>query len=74
MAKPRVLLLVDRTRQEVLDVVEEVRAGVPEHAQIVSEVETTHEPMPADLRADLAVVLGEDGTLLSQARPMIRSS
>ncbi len=75
MARPRVILVADRDRSEVVELWDEVRAGVAEHAEIVGELDpgdTTdgdpNDDVATDIDADLVVVLGGDGTLLSQAR------
>jgi NAD+ kinase len=65
---PRVLLLANRSRPEVPTLIDEVRHGISQHARIVNELEADDTPLPDDIQADLAVVLGGDGTLLSQAR------
>ena len=71
MSRPRVLLLVDRARPEIADALEVIRAGVSKWAQITGEFDTTDEPLPEDHDAQLAVVLGGDGTLLRQARRVV---
>ena len=69
--KPRVLLLASRKRPDVLKHIEQVRAEIQRHASIVQELEVSDEPLERDIDAQLAVVLGGDGTLLSQARRMV---
>jgi NAD+ kinase len=65
----RVVLLVNRTKPEVLDALPEVRQLVARAGgRVVHELAADHEPLPAPLGADLIVVLGGDGTLLSQCR------
>lgn len=66
--RPRVLLLANQSRPEVKALIDDVRRGISKHAEIVCELEASDQPLPKDLKADLAVVLGGDGTLLSQAR------
>ena len=46
MAKPRVLLLGDRSRPEVVDVLAEIRAGIARWAEVVGELETGLDPLP----------------------------
>lgn len=68
MPGPRVVLLRHAAREAVAEHLEEVRAILRAHAELVDELEADDAPLPADLQADLAVVLGGDGTLLGQAR------
>ncbi len=71
MSRARVLLLADRSRREVADLLDMIRAGIGKWADIVGEFDTDKEPLPDDPPAELAVVLGGDGTLLSQARRVV---
>jgi NAD+ kinase len=68
MARRRVLLVADRSRPEIITVVDAIRAGIAPWTEIAGELDTSDEPLPADLEAELAVVIGGDGSLLSQAR------
>ncbi|MHC4216979.1 MAG: NAD(+)/NADH kinase [Planctomycetota bacterium] len=68
MDRRRVLLLADHSRREIAQVLEELRAGIGKWAEIAGELDTDDEPLPDDLEAELAVVVGGDGSLLSQAR------
>jgi NAD+ kinase len=69
--RTRVLLLANRTRPEVPDLIEELRRVISQYAEISAELDANGDPLPKDVQADLAVVLGGDGTLLSQARRVI---
>jgi NAD+ kinase len=70
-ARPRVLLLANPTRPEVCALIDDVRRGIAKHADISRELEANGDPIPTDVHADLALVLGGDGTLLSQARRVV---
>jgi NAD+ kinase len=70
-SRPRVLLLASQSRPEVRSLIDDVRRDVSKHAEIVGELEANGEALPNDLQADLALVLGGDGTLLSQARRVV---
>jgi NAD+ kinase len=64
-----VLLLVNRSKPNVLEALEEVRSILNAHSSIVAELDTEDDSPIDDAKgAGLIMVLGGDGTLLSQAR------
>lgn len=63
-----VLLLANRTKPQVTDALPEVRALLKAHGRIAAEEEANASPMRDAKGADLIMVLGGDGSLLSQAR------
>ncbi|MHC5113679.1 MAG: NAD(+)/NADH kinase [Planctomycetota bacterium] len=70
-ARPRVVLLASESNPGVAECLDEVRRVVGQHAEIVREEEANGDPLPADLDADLAIAIGGDGTLISQARRLV---
>ena len=68
MPQPRIILLANQSHPRIGAMVEKVSTLLREHGELVDVRDTNNEPLPADLQADLAVVLGGDGSLLSQAR------
>ena len=69
--RPRVLLLASRSRPEISRLINDLRQLIEKHAQIIGECEPDDQPIKNAHEFDLAVVLGGDGTLLSQARRVI---
>jgi NAD+ kinase len=64
----RVLLIAKTSRPDVASMLDKVRHLVKQHAAIVAEIDTGDGALADDLQADIAVALGGDGTMLSQAR------
>lgn len=74
MSRPRVLILANRRKPAVVDALEGFRPWLSAHAEVVGEPDIallTREAASALPHADLALVLGGDGTLLAQARNVI---
>ncbi len=72
---PKVMVLANKGKPPVLEALQTLRPWLLERSHIVAEphiediTEDSAEELPA---ADLAIVLGGDGTLLHQARTMVR--
>jgi len=67
----RVVLLGDRSRPQVGDVLDSLRTELAGHVEIVAELHSDNEPLPPDFHADVAVAVGGDGTFISQARRVV---
>ncbi|MDX2115306.1 MAG: NAD(+)/NADH kinase [Planctomycetota bacterium] len=63
-----VLLLINRTKPQVVDALPEIRALISTHGRLALELDATPEPITDTRGADIIFVLGGDGTLLAQAR------
>lgn len=72
--KPRVILAYNESKQDAVAHLDRVREIMLPTADIVTEVKTDGQPLPADVDADFAVVLGGDGTLLGKARSCLDRS
>ncbi len=66
----RVLLMVNRSKPDAVAATDEVRSLITRHGSHVHEIEANHAgPILSDAQgADLIVILGGDGTLISQSR------
>lgn len=71
MERHRVVLLADESRPEVAEVLDEVRAVLRAHVEIAIEQDGYDEPLPKMPGVDLAVAVGGDGTVISQARRVL---
>jgi NAD+ kinase len=65
------VLLGDRSRAEIADVLDALREGLAGRVQIAGEFDSNNDPLPDDLRADFAIAVGGDGTFISQARRVV---
>jgi NAD+ kinase len=65
----RVLLLTNREKPDVVSSLEEVRRLIGQTGQIVGELDASDQPLTQNTwDAEVVVVLGGDGTLLSQSK------
>ncbi len=71
MTKPRVIILADTTRPEVTQPLQQVRASIADHVQIIDELQANGEPLDSTITADMAIAIGGDGTIMSQARRLV---
>jgi NAD+ kinase len=70
--QPRILLLGDRGRDDVAVVIEELRVDLASRDATIVDDDTSHDsPLPEDLCADIAVVVGGDGAMIGQSRRLV---
>lgn len=72
--RPRVLILANQHKEPVLEAIEEFGPWLRQRAEVVGILNTRRGPEDAQVElpeCDLAMVLGGDGTFLSEARRMV---
>lgn len=72
--RPRVIILANRAKDEVVEALESFRPWLKEHAEVVAELDAvslTPEGVSGLGDADLGIVLGGDGTMLAQSRNLV---
>ena len=71
MGRKRVILVANRARIDVDELLPMVRSWLKKRTDIVAEYDALIDQPAPDLEGDLVVVLGGDGTLLGQARRLV---
>lgn len=71
MPKPRVIILADIERPAVAKPLQQIRDGIVHRAEIVDVLAVENDPLPANLNVDIAIAIGGDGTIMSQARRLV---
>lgn len=71
MERRRVLLLAKHDHGEIARLLQELKDALADRIEVVAQLEPNAEPLSSDLNADLAIALGGDGTLISQARRIV---
>ncbi len=70
--RPRLLVLSDPTRESVLTVLRDIESDLSIWGRSVHhETSAANTPLPDELEADVAIVIGGDGAVISQARRLI---
>ena len=71
MARPAVLLITNLSRDGVEERLDDAKALISTHAELRATIDTDDLTAPIVKDFDIAVVLGGDGTILSQARQLL---
>ncbi len=73
MSRPRVLVLANCDRPKVRETLDALRRGLDARIEISCQFGANGEPLPSGIEADVALAIGGDGTLISQARRLANS-
>lgn len=68
------LVLADQSRPEVARTLKQIEPDLNRWAKSVHVLDINNEPLPNDLKADRALVIGGDGSMISQSRRLVGRS